>query len=98
MNRVALMVIGVLLWLALGGMLEEARSAKRDIPYPEIPRISLNEVKELLGKPGVVLLDTRPLEQWNDSDSKLPGAFYGDPTNVKSWANKYPKDAHLIIY
>ena len=98
MKRVVLIMVGAILSLVLAGMPLNARSAQKDIPYPEIPRITLNEVKELLGKPGVILLDCRPVEQWNDSDSKLPGAVHEDPKNVKSWAHKYPKDSTIIIY
>ena len=98
MKRVILIMVGAILGLAVAGMPLNARSAKKDIPYPEIPRMTLNEVKKLLGRPGVILLDCRPVEQWKDSDSKLPGAVHEDPTDVKSWAHKYPKDSTIIIY
>ena len=98
MKRVVLVMVASLLGLALAGMPLNARSAKKDIPYPEIPRMTGEEARELLGKPGVILLDCRPVEQWKDSDSKLPGAVHEDPTAVKSWAHKYPKDSTLIIY
>ena len=98
MKRAVVMVIGALLGLTLLGVSSNARSAKQDIPYPEIPRISLNEAKDLIGKAGVILLDCRPVEQYKDSEDKLPGAIHEDPMEVKSWAEKYPKDATAIIY
>ena len=98
MKRAMLMIIGAILGLTLLGVSSNARSAKQDIPYPDIPRMSLNDAKELIGKPAVVLLDCRPVEQWNDSESKLPGAIHEDPTKVKSWVQKYPKDSTIIIY
>jgi hypothetical protein len=51
-----------------------------------------------MGKPGTIVLDCRPTEQWTASQQKLPGAVHEDPNDVKSWAHKYPKDAKIVIY
>ena len=76
----------------------KTETKEEQIPFPEVPRITKEELKELMGKPGVVVLDCRPQEQWADSQQKLPGAVHEDPLTVQEWAPKYPKDAKIVIY
>ena len=64
----------------------------------DVPRITMEEVKAMLDKPDVIILDVRPDEQWKQSSRKLPGAVHEDPEDVKSWADKYPKEKTLILY
>jgi len=94
-----LMVL-VLVLTAAGPVLGATSTGTEDaaLPFPDIPRLTKEQVKAMLGKPGVVLLDCRPDEQWRFSDQKLPGATHEDPMNVESWAEKYSKDATMIIY
>ena len=63
-----------------------------------VSRVTKEELKEQMGKPGTIVLDCRPTEQWTASQQKLPGAVHEDPNDVKSWAHKYPKEAKIIIY
>jgi len=68
-------------------------------PSPSnVSRVTKEELKEQMGKPGTIVLDCRPTEQWRASQQKLPGAVHEDPNDVKSWAHKYPKDAKIVIY
>jgi hypothetical protein len=78
--------------------LAAAGSDEKDLPYPEIPRISKEKVRAMIGNPDVVILDCRLEEQWRSSDQKLPGAVYENPLQVKSWAGKYSTDKTIIIY
>ncbi|NVL93520.1 MAG: hypothetical protein HWN71_10855 [Desulfobacterales bacterium] len=64
----------------------------------DVPRITIEEVKAMLDNPDVIILDVRPDEQWKQSSRKLPGAVHEDPEDVKSWADKYPKEKTLILY
>lgn len=98
MRRCAVMIVVAFWALAFLWVTPDARSAKPEIPYPEIPRISLNDAKDMLGKPGVTLLDCRLEEQWNASENKLPGAMHENPADVKSWAERYPREVTTVIY
>jgi hypothetical protein len=82
--------------LPLGGAVTGAPDPA--LPYPEIPRISKEEVRAMLGNPDVVILDCRPVEQWRFSEQKLPGAVHEDPMNVPLWAKRYSKDKTIVIY
>jgi len=79
------------------------RSAKTDtsqeqVPFPEVQRITKEELKALLGKPGLILLDVRIEEEWKTSLQKLPGAVHEDPLELDTWAPKYPRDATIVLY
>lgn len=96
-------VLGVLLCFAFVGTslvigATEKAGPDQVIPFPEIPRMTKEQVRDLLGKRKIVLLDTRPEEQWRSSDQMLPGATHENPFEVKSWAGKYSKDDTLILY
>ena len=69
-----------------------------DLPFPDAPRISKEEVRNLIGKPNFYLLDIRPKEQWNAARLKLPSAIHEDPEETQEWASKYPKDAKIVTY
>jgi hypothetical protein len=102
MKRFLVMLLApVLVFGALGiSFITHAKTETKEeqIPFPEVPRVTKEELKELMGKPGVVVLDCRPQEQWTDSQQKLPGAVHEDPLKVQEWAHKYEKDAKIVIY
>lgn len=64
----------------------------------EAPRISKEEVKPLLGKSNVIILDVRRKSDWEKSDKKIKGAIFEDHSKFETWFNKYTKDKKLILY
>jgi rhodanese-related sulfurtransferase len=64
----------------------------------DAPRITKDELKALLGKPDVILLDVRSGNDWKGSDSKIQGAIREEPDRIKSWAQKYSKDKIVVLY
>jgi len=64
----------------------------------EVPRISKEDLKEMLGKPDVVILDVRTSSDWNASTVKVKGAVREEANKVDSWIEKYPKDKTLVLY
>ncbi len=64
----------------------------------DVPRMTRDELKAMLGNPDLVILDVRAKKDWKDSDSKIQGAIREDPDSVKSWAEKYPKDKTFVLY
>ena len=98
MSRIFAVLFGLILLLGVSGSSLIFGAAQENVPFPEVPRITKEELKDLLGKPDVVLLDCRPDEQWNTAEQKLPGAIHENPLATESWASKYSKDAKIIIY
>lgn len=83
--------IVILFFITLGGFITSALSA-------DVPRMTKDELNAMLGNPDLVIIDVRYGEDWTDSDLKIKGAIREDPINVKSWANKYPKNKTLVLY
>ncbi len=66
---------------------------------PDVPRMTKETLKSLLGNPDVIILDVRVGKEWNESREKIQGAVREDPEkSVRSWADKYPKDKTLVFY
>jgi len=64
----------------------------------EAPRITKEEVRPLIGDPGVIILDARTSWSWKDSDTKIKGAVRVDPADVGSWAASIAKEKKIIVY
>jgi len=64
----------------------------------EIPRMTKEDLKGMLGKPDVVIIDVRAHADWKGSQQKIKGAVREDPKKVASWMGKYPKDRTLVFY
>ena len=56
------------------------------------------QVRSMLGKPDVIIIDVRSNYDWDESKAKIPGAVREEGMKFASWMNKYPKDKTLIIY
>ncbi len=64
-----------------------------------VPRMTKEELKSLLGNPEVVVLDVRIADEWKRTDLKIKGAVREDPEkDYRSWAANYPKDRTLVFY
>jgi hypothetical protein len=64
----------------------------------EVPRISTEQLKEILGSSDLVVLDGRIRKDWKKSDIKIVGAIKIDPHDVSSWAGDYSKDQKIVVY
>ena len=64
----------------------------------DIPRITKEELKAMIGNPNVIIVDVRTNAGWNESKLKIKGAIREDPTQVKSWIEKYPLDKTFVFY
>ena len=98
MRIAVLLVTGLVLSLLVAGPSSGTGAADDKIPFPEVPRITKDQLKGMLAKPDVVIIDARPVEQWKYSDQFIQGAIHEDPLSVRSWADKYDKNKTIVIY
>jgi len=98
MRNVVLLVAGLVLTLLVAGPSFVTGAAGDKIPFPEVPRITKEQLKGMLGKPDVAIVDARPVEQWKYSDQLIPGASHEDPLMIKTWISKYDKNKKMVIY
>jgi len=61
-----------------------------------VPRMSKEELKGLLGKPDVVVLDVRL--DGGLAPSRIAGALHEDPEKIDSWAGKYAREKRIVLY
>ena len=63
-----------------------------------VPQISAERVKQMMGLPETVIIDVRRFRSWWQSSKKIANAVREDPSRVDKWAQKYAKDETLIFY
>ncbi len=56
------------------------------------------QVKSLLGKPDVIIIDVSTNYDWDNKKVKIPGAVREEGMKFGSWMNKYPKDKTIVLY
>ncbi len=65
----------------------------------QVPRLTKEQVREMLGKPDVVILDIRFIKQYEQSDRKIPGAVFVQPENFDEFVKNHPqKDGTYVLY
>jgi hypothetical protein len=64
----------------------------------KVPEISVDQVKQMIGRPETVIIDVRRYRSWWRSSWKIATAVREDPSTVDKWAQKYTKDTTLIFY
>lgn len=93
MAKSQLLTIGLSLLFFLTGRLQNVATESN------VPRMTKEELRSMLGNPYVVILDVRASDDWNKSESKIRGAVREDgAADVKFWANRYPKEKTLVFY
>ena len=65
----------------------------------QVPRLTKEQVKDMLGKPDVVIVDIRFIKQYEQSDSRLPGAVFVQPESFDEFVKNFPKkDNTYVLY
>jgi hypothetical protein len=85
-------LVAVLLLIALAGYSAPPSSVE------QVPRLTKEAVREMLGKPDVVIVDIRYIKQYEQSDKKLPGAVFVQPENFDEFVKNHPKDKTYVLY
>ena len=86
------LIIAILMLSVLGGC------ATSPFADDAVPRMTKEELKQRMGSPDVIILDTRTGSDWNDSDQIILGAKRAEPKEFSKWAETYPKDATIVLY
>ena len=64
----------------------------------DVKRMTIEELKGMLGNPDLVIVDVRRDGDWKSSKVKIKGAVREDQEKVEAWMSKYAKDKTLIFY
>lgn len=60
--------------------------------------IAAGDLKPLVEKQTVTLLDVRRRADYDASDAKLPGARWFDPEQLSEWSRSVSKDQDVVLY
>jgi hypothetical protein len=85
-------------WLAVVLSVGIVLAAVLPVMSQEGPRISKEDLKEMLGKSDVVIVDVRTGSDWSASTFKIKGAVREEADKVDSWIEKYSRDTTLVLY
>jgi rhodanese-related sulfurtransferase len=86
-----LWITTLLIFIMVGILSTFAKSA-------DVPRMTKDELKAMLGNQDLVIVDVRLGKDWTDNGLKIQGAVREDPESVKTWAEKYSKDKTFVLY
>ena len=64
----------------------------------DVPRMSIDDLKQQMGSPNLIIIDVRIPHDWQDSQMKVKGAIREEPAGTDSWMSKYPQDKTLVFY
>ena len=68
-------------------------------PDTEVPRMTKEELKSLLGNRDLVIFDVRTPADYNTSTTKIKGAVRINPkAPVQTWMDKYTKNKIYVFY
>jgi len=73
-----------------------AREAERE--WIEVPEMTRETLKALLGDPELAVLDVTCKERGAEIARQIPGSVWRDCTRVEEWAPLYRKDQTIVVY
>jgi hypothetical protein len=98
MKRAVATTLAAVVTALLFAITAHAAKPSKGKPFPEIPRITKEELRKMLADPDLIILDVRPEQQWKQAKRILPGAIHENCDDIESWVNKYPKDKTFVLY
>jgi rhodanese-related sulfurtransferase len=60
--------------------------------------INVKDLKPLIEKNAVTVLDVRRQNDYDADKAKLPGAEWKNPDQLADWSTKLPKEKEIVIY
>jgi len=91
MKKVIVLMAGIMVFAVVAFLAMPAVSQ-------EVKRMSIEELKGMLGNPDLVIVDVRRDGDWKSSKVKIKGAVREDQEKIETWMSKYPKDKTLVFY
>jgi hypothetical protein len=98
MRRVTLALTLVLsiTFIFVAGMAQHLQAMGKEIG---VPMVTKEELKSMIDRPDVVILDVRESESWKEAKTKIQGAVREAPEKgVEPWISKYPPDKTYVLY
>lgn len=68
----------------------------QSIPYPHVPRISIEETQQRVVAGDAQILDVRSASSYQQSH--ITGAISAPETALEEWIDQVPRDVELVLY
>ena len=63
-----------------------------------VPKITADELNNILGTEDLVVIDSRKTSDWEKSEEMILGAFRGDPWKTEEWIADLSPDKRYVVY
>lgn len=66
------------------------------VPYPDVPRLSIEEAQQRLASGDAVMVDVRSPASYEQSH--ITAAISAPETELEEWIDELPRDVDLVLY
>jgi rhodanese-related sulfurtransferase len=60
--------------------------------------MTIQELKQQMGSPNLVIIDVRSSHDWEDSTTKIKGSVREEASKMGTWINKYSPSKTIVLY
>jgi len=92
MRKACLIVLTLVAGLAI------TLNARAIVTPNDVPRMAIEELKQQMGSPNLIIIDVRTPHDFEESKAKIKGAIREEPSQADSWMSKYPPDKTIVFY
>ena len=70
----------------------------QELSPDKVPRMTIQELKQQMDSPNLVIIDVRSSHDWEDSTTKIKGAVREEASKMGAWMAKYPQSKTIVFY
>jgi hypothetical protein len=75
-----------------------ALHAQTGLSPDKVPRMTIQELKQQMENPNLVIIDVRSSHDWEDSTTKIKGSVREEASKVATWVSKYPPTKTIVLH
>ncbi len=72
--------------------------AQKALTPDNVPRMSIEELKQQVDNSNLTVIDVRTSHDWEDSTTKIKGSIREDASKATTWMAKYPPNKTFVFY
>jgi rhodanese-related sulfurtransferase len=92
MKRIVVFAVLLIVGLAINLHAQNGLSPER------VPRMTIQELKQQLGSPDLIIIDVRSAHDWEDSTIKIKGSVREEASKAAGWIAKYPPTKTIVLH
>jgi hypothetical protein len=72
--------------------------AQTGLSPDKVPRMTIQELKQQMDNPNLIIIDVRSSHDWEDSTMKIKGSVREEASKVATWISKYPPTKTIVLH